>query len=200
MSKHASPVRTFLAVEIPEPVRAGLGEIGSRFEPQRRALKLVNPALMHITVRFLGNVPAPDLDQVFAAAGAGAKWSKPFTLHLTALGAFPNERSPRVLWVGLEKDAGYGRLEDLHGAVEDALVAEGFERETRAFAPHITLARVREDAGSEVRQEVGALLQRVRAETPMSVAFDVTDLRVMRSDLSPAGPKYTMLARYGLGG
>jgi 2'-5' RNA ligase len=99
-----------------------------------------------------------------------------------------------VLWVGLERDEGYRSLEALFGRLEDALDARGLGREERAFAPHITLARTRDEISSAQRRALGEAIAAVRQRNRVTGAFAVRELIVMRSDLSRTGPRYTPLA------
>src|SRR5947209_3926506 len=136
----SSTVRTFLAVELPLSLREDLERSRSAFGDYA-ALKWSASSLLHITVRFLGNVHETRMTEVVGAASAAARHVEPFSLTLSGLGAFPNERSPRVLWVGLAHDDGYDILGRLYALLEDNLTAAGFPREERSFSPHITLAR-----------------------------------------------------------
>ena len=190
----SSTVRTFLAVELPDSLKVELSTLQTFFAGDASPLKWTAPRLLHITVRFLGNMRQTRLPDVEAAARAGAGQTTPFTLQLSGLGAFPNEHSPRVIWVGLEHDAGYAELQKLFSFTEDALSTRGFGREERAFAPHVTLARTRENASRAEMRAIGENLQKVKAHSNIQAHWRVQELVVMRSDLSVAGPKYTPLA------
>jgi RNA 2',3'-cyclic 3'-phosphodiesterase len=194
LSKIVGAVRTFLAVELPEQVRAQLAETQRGLAPEHRVLKVSNPELLHITLRFLENVAAQDLVLVVEAAREAAARTTPFAVTLCGVGAFPNARSPRVIWAGLAPDGGTEQLRRLASELDTALSARGFSRPQRPFAAHITLARLRDTAGPEDRRRIGALLPRVSAGTPVDVSFEVHAVTVMRSDLGPAGPSYTPLA------
>jgi RNA 2',3'-cyclic 3'-phosphodiesterase len=196
----SAPVRTFLAIDLPSGERARLGRLQTDFAEFASFLKWSSPELLHITLRFLGNVPAARLSLVEDAARAAAAQTQPFSLHLSGLGAFPTGRSPRVIWVGLERDAGYATLEHLFIAAEDCLDASGFGRESRAFSPHITLARTRDAVPATERRHIAETLARVQAERDVHGSFDVTSLVVMQSDLRPTGPHYTPLATVPLRG
>jgi 2'-5' RNA ligase len=201
LSKRSSSesIRTFLAVPLPDAVKSTVGAVQSEFQATGRSLKWVAPELLHITVRFLGSVPATRIQLVEAAAALGAAKVSPFVLTLTGLGAFPNERSPRVIWAGLQDDDGLVALHTLFEHVEDAMAAQGFAREERSFSPHITLGRARDTATSADRRAVGERLAVVRDRIKVAGRFEVRELIVMRSDLSRGGPVYTPLAIAPLG-
>jgi 2'-5' RNA ligase len=193
-------VRTFLAVELPRDQQEALGRIERHFEAQRSIVKLVAPQLLHLTLRFLGPVPHARLNEVEDAAAQAAGTVPSFSLELTELGAFPNERAPRVIWAGLASNAGLDTLRRLFVETETALESRGFGREERGFSPHITLARARDGISSSQRRSLGETLAGVKGSTSVSGCFPVRELVVMRSDLSPAGPRYTPLARAALAG
>ena len=138
----------------------------------------------HLTLKFLGDVDPGRLQAIVAALGGAVAGCPPFDLGVGGLGAFPSPTRPRVLWVGLEEGA--TEAARLAGRVDDALAGVGFERETRAFSPHVTLGRVREPRRQPGLAEVlrGGGFGRQRVDR----------LRLMQSTLSPHGARYTELA------
>jgi 2'-5' RNA ligase len=138
----------------------------------------------HLTLKFLGNVDPGRLEGIVAALGSAAAGCGPFELSVAGLGAFPSPTRPRVLWAGL--DEGATEAARLAERVDGALAQLGFERETRAFSPHVTLGRVREP-----RRQPGL------AEVLRGGGFGrqhVDRLSLMQSTLSPRGARYTELA------
>jgi 2'-5' RNA ligase len=186
-------IRTFLAVPIDHRERDVLAAIIASLEPERALLKLVQPDLLHITLRFLGPVAAERMERVSAAAVTAAERAQPFTVTIAGVGAFPNERAPRVLWAGIGKTAGLDALRDLARSVDDALAMEGFAREARPFSPHITLARTRDRISTTERERVAGALHRIRTREMPARPLEVREVIVMRSDPGPAGPRYTPL-------
>jgi RNA 2',3'-cyclic 3'-phosphodiesterase len=193
-----STVRTFLAVELPPSLKAGLDRLRSDFGDSA-SLKWSASSLLHITVRFLGSVHESRMPDVEAAARAAAARVEPFHLSLAGLGAFPNERVPRVIWVGLARNAGYEELGRLFERVESELTAREFPPEERSFSPHITLARARDTAGLSDKREIGEDLRRAQSRRQPAGSWQVQSLLVMRSDLGRDGPRYTALAACPLG-
>lgn len=203
LSKHASnakAIRTFVAVSIPPVDQDMLAGIIGALEPERALLKLVQPDLLHITLRFLGLVAPERVERVSAAAVATAGAARPFLVTIAGLGAFPNERAPRVLWAGILANEGLSLLRDLARSLDDSLAAEGFERESRTFSPHITLARTRDRITADERERVASALHRLRTRDIPARSFWVRDVIVMRSDPGPAGPRYTPMLTAPLSG
>jgi 2'-5' RNA ligase len=194
-----SQIRVFIAIELPEDLRAGLGSLQSQFGAAADAAKWVAPDLLHVTVRFLGGIDPDRLPAVESAARETASAFDPFSLDVGRPGAFPNERNPQVLWVGLEGDAGLSALERLHGVLERSLDERGFGCEDKPFVPHISVARATERARPEGRRALGTALANVRSRPGGARrSFPVQSLTVMRSDLGPGGPRYTPLVRVPL--
>lgn len=196
---NAAPVRTFVSVELPDDDRRRLGALQDEFRDHAVFLKWSAPQLLHITLHFLGNVPAARLPAVEDATRRSAASARPHRLELAGLGAFPSVRNPRVIWVGLQGGPGLDQLMRLSEALERELEGAGFPREERPFRPHITLARTRDDISGGDRRRVGETLTQVQARGEVGGSFPVESLVVMRSDLQRTGPVYTPLAVAALG-
>lgn len=188
-------VRAFLAVELGEAALAALREQQARLAAAapRRAVRWTRPEQCHLTLCFLGNVPAaqiPELTRGLAATLAGCA---EFSLELDAAGAFPSLAAPRVIWLGLRGDL--GALRELQQRV--AIAAAGFaeHREERAFHPHLTMGRViARDA--RTARALGELM--ARAPAPPPAAWRVTAVRLFKSVLQPDGAVYSVLATFPL--
>jgi 2'-5' RNA ligase len=138
-------------------------------------------------VKFLGSVDDTRVQSVIDALHTAAGAHAPFELEVGGLGAFPTPTRARVLWAGLV--GGVAPLSALAASVEDGLAGLGFPREDRAFSPHITLARVREPGRAPALAEaLGAASGRRFGR------FAVPEMALMRSDLSPKGARYSVLA------
>jgi RNA 2',3'-cyclic 3'-phosphodiesterase len=172
-------------VPLPEDIRQRLATAIERLRPHAADVAWVAPANLHVTVKFLGQIDDSRVSAIAAAVGAAVAGHRAFTLHVAGLGAFPTPRRPRVLWAGLQ-DAG-GWLARLAGSVDAAVAAVGVPAETRPFAAHVTLGRVRE---SRSLPDLGEALARGTAFGELSVDRVV----LMRSELSPRGARYTELA------
>jgi 2'-5' RNA ligase len=186
-------IRCFVAVELDEAARGELSRVLGQLKRSDADVKWVSPNNLHLTLKFLGDVPADDMTRVIAALGqavagdtavpaAGA-----FEFELAGLGAFPSMSNPRVIWVGI--DRGRDALASLASRVEAALGPLGFPAEGRGFSPHLTLGRCRSPRNqAELKAAMAALRDyggpRVRVER----------VTLFSSDLRPAGPVYTPLA------
>ena len=190
-------IRTFIAIELSQDLKDGLGRLQARLKRQvpERSVRWVRPDAIHLTLKFLGNVPTPRLTSISRAVETACHSFDQFTLELVGLGCFPNPRRPRVVWVGVREPT--GTLARLEKAVENELAGLGFEPEGRSFKPHLTLGRVQRKVGRSDRERLGELI----AESNVGLLGDmtVTSVNVMRSDLRPSGAVYTALAYVPLG-
>ena len=180
-----STIRAFIAVELSDEAKAVLANAVAFLAGQvpAGAVKWVLPNQMHLTLRFLGNTPLEILEDLGAALDGVAARHEPFVFTLDALGCFPNERRPRVIWVGVKGDV--ARATALRNDLEDALRPLGWEPEGRSFQPHLTLGRVKEQA-SAIELPWG------KGVAPAETAAD--GLVLFESQLSPSGARY--LVRY----
>ncbi len=185
-----------MAVPLDEALRPAVVDLQraiARAWPQADArVKWVEPANLHFTLKFLGEVPEEHLLSVVEAVREVAAF-RPFELSIEGLGAFPDLRAPRVLWVGVQEGA--RELAALARHVEEALSRARFPREERPFEPHLTIGRVRTE-GRE--RGLWQALERLRAAKigRQRVEWVV----VMESRLSPQGPTYIARAEVRLGG
>ncbi len=143
---------------------------------------------LHLTLKFLGNVPADCLPNLSAAASRAVAQLKPFDISLTQTGAFPKSGSPRVLWIGIDDPT--QQLARMQVRLEEECEREGFPKESRPFHPHLTVARLRKPSGTHL------------ARSHEQLGFDalavvVSELVVMRSELSNKGSNYTVMSRNG---
>jgi 2'-5' RNA ligase len=190
MNERERLVRTFVAVLLPDRVRAALTGVCGALRESTQGLAWVRPDNLHVTLRFLGEIEPVALDGVREAVAAAAAAVAPFTMTVEGLGSFPSGRPPRVVWAGVT--AGGAGLLALHGALDAALVARGFPGEPRAFHAHVTLARARAPRGA------GGLAG-VLGAGPEFGEVRVTALHLMRSELDPRGARYSVLAEAPLG-
>jgi RNA 2',3'-cyclic 3'-phosphodiesterase len=183
-------MRVFLALPIPGELRRAAHEAFEALGIAHLGWRLVREDGLHLTVRFLGEIDtsrAAGLDAVWreAAAPTGA-----FPLRIRGAGVFPNPRRPRAAWIGIDDLSTAGALAGLVARVEAAARAEGFAPDQRPFAAHVTVARARDGARAiPSLDQLGTLGE-----------FVAEHLVLYRSDLLPAGARYTELARFALDG
>ncbi len=179
--------RAFIAIELPPPVHEELSRVIAELRAgHERSVKWVDPQLIHLTLKFLGNTRFEKAPEVTEAIRQAARTIKPFLLEMNGLGAFPNDRTPRVIWAGVSGDI--PTLQALQKEIERALTPLGFAPEGKEFSPHLTLGRVREGIFPKERAELGKKLGMI--EMPKGIAIPVTHICLMKSTLTPKGPLY----------
>jgi 2'-5' RNA ligase len=187
--KHGAAVRAFFAVEPDAASRAACTEVAERLRraPFGEGVRWVPPENLHVTLRFLGNVPREEVPALARAVGAAVAGSAPFEATLGAARVLPSPRRPRVVVLDLAPE---DALAALAGRVEEAVVAEGRAPERRAFRAHLTLGRVR---GRKVPDVTGVA-------AAAEVRLPVREVVLFQSDLAPGGSRYTALERLPLEG
>jgi 2'-5' RNA ligase len=186
-------LRAFVAIELPPAVRSTLGGLRQTFGLPDRRLRWVDPGNLHLTLKFLGDMPRDRVVAVTQALTDAVGGHAPITLQAGGLGVFPGPRRPRVLWVGVGGDK--QALHRLQQDVEAFLAPLGWPPEKRPFRGHLTIARFKQAV--DARRLVQALTDSGEFR---SEAFRIADIHLMRSTLNPAGAVYTRLASIGLAG
>ena len=179
-------MRLFLAINPGADVRTRINDALEPLRGAAPALRWVAADRLHLTVKFFGEQPTsivPALTQALDTA-VGRHGDAP--LGLGGVGAFPNFRRARVVWLGVEP---HPRLELLHHDVEQACTALGFEPEGRPFRPHLTVARV---PNGTSEQALRALSRAARA-AEFAETVNVESVDLMASELTSAGPRYRLL-------
>jgi 2'-5' RNA ligase len=192
-----SAMRLFIAVPLEDRARTELASAGHSLRRSlgRAAddLRWSSPEQAHLTLHFLGDVGAPNVDVLLAALRAPVP-EPPFNLTLEGFGAFPPSGAVRVVWMGIA--AGAGPLARVHEEIGRRLTSAGFVLEARPFTPHLTLARARGG-----RPGAGGALRRALAGVASPrIASRVEAVTLMQSDLSGPRPRYAALATMPLTG
>jgi len=190
-------IRTFVAIELDDALKAGLRQVQEQLKSANvsRIGRWVSPDSVHLTFKFLGNVPVGRVEEIAQAIKRACASFAPFSISLAAAGCFPNARRPRVIWVGIGGDV--EPLKRLQRSVDSELSNIGFAVEKRRFHPHLTLARIRDRARPREREAMGELISTAKLDA--SVSMTVREISLMRSDLQPSGAVYTCLAAIALG-
>lgn len=195
MPEREESVRAFIAIELPPAVREEI----ARVQREARAsgfnfVKWVEAGSIHLTLKFLGSVPAKQVADIVRALEQAAGRRTPFRLVVAGPGVFPGASAPRVAWLGLEGELDV--LRDLQESVEENVAPLGYPTEKRRFAPHLTLARLREGASPAERRRFGEAFLALKSRP---VAVWVEAVALMQSRLSPQGARYSRLAEVPLG-
>jgi len=188
--QRGGPLRLFIAVAAPPAVRVVASQVMDRLRG-RRDVRWVTPDRLHLTLKFLGDTSAEKLPALAEILEERANTFSRFVVELGDVGAFPSLRKPQTVWLGV------GRAEELTRLAEEidrAVSKLGFEREARAFRAHLTLGRVKSP------KRLGELAEALQASTGSSTQIDwpVDEVELIRSELRPSGPLYTILHRFPL--
>jgi 2'-5' RNA ligase len=180
-------MRLFVALDIPEDVRNAIGALASRLRPLCESARWVRIEGAHVTLKFIGEVPAEKAEEIKAALAAVLPRA-PIKIAFRGVGFFPNERRPRVLWGGVKSS---DDLTALATAVEVVLEPLGFPREQRTFSPHLTLARFDSQTG------LTPLVAGIAAAGTLEFG-DTTanEFHLYQSVLKRGGAEYTRQATY----
>jgi 2'-5' RNA ligase len=185
-------IRTFICIEIPETIKGRIGSLQQELRKLGGQVSWTRPSNIHLTIKFLGDVPASRIEEIQRAVELATAGRPSFEIEVGEAGCFPSPRNPRVLWVGLTSLP--DPLKELHEAIEKELARLGFPREPRKFSPHLTIGRIR------APQNAGRLAEELIKRGGETESFRAAEVIVMRSDLNPAGSQYTPLAVVRLDG
>jgi 2'-5' RNA ligase len=181
-------LRTFVAIEVPEDISSS---ITHAIAPLRSLLadsvKWVKPDNIHITLKFLGDTPKERIVEIESALARATGGIGPMNVTVKGLGAFPDQRKPNVLWVGLECPPVITELKE-HMEIE--LSRLGFEFDNKPFSPHLTVGRVRRGARVP-RRRLAAGMELLKGIT--FGTMEIREMALMKSDLRAGGPVYTKL-------
>ncbi len=179
-------IRAFIAIELPPSIQDGLRKVILQLSPVTRIVRWVPPENIHLTLKFLGDVDSSKIPLLQTALRKETARCQPFDIQVSGLGAFPNARRPRVIWVSVQAPAVLGTLVQ---GVETATIPLGFPTEDRPFSPHLTLGRVSQHATPDEVSALGSvLIKTVVGDLGKTV---VGSLTLFRSDLRPTGALYT---------
>lgn len=180
-------MRIFLAINPPADVRRRVWEATAPLRDVAEEIAWIPEEKIHLTIKFIGEVAEERVAPLGTAMMDIARTHAAPAVHLGGVGAFPNFRRPRVIWMGIEPEP---RLELLHHDVELACDKLGHELEGRPYRPHLTLARARRPLADEALKTLRLAAKRIR----FSDEFFARTLDVMQSVPGPGGSKYTVVS------
>lgn len=189
-------MRLFFAIMLPDDVRGRLVTLqnGLRDRIGREGVRWEDPAKFHVTLQFLGDVPTEKLEAVKRAGQDAASACTPFSLELSSVGAFPDEKRPRVLWVGAQNAVPeFARLEEY---LLRELRTAGFAANAREARPHVTLGRIKSPAGA--KSTARALAENNPKKADKEGVIFVYNIELVDSELRPRGSVYTVLETFPL--
>lgn len=187
-------VRVFVACEVPADVQRAIGEITDTLKKTSGdTVRWVRPEGVHVTLKFLGEVPQKKLPAIKMALQEAVVRHSPFSLELSNIGTFGGREGLRTMWVAIAGDV--LRLEAMVRDVNLALAVVGFEPDRRPFRPHLTLGRVRDTVPTRRRAELEVDVGRVQVP---EVEWRTSQLTLMKSRLTPRGAEYDVIATFPL--
>jgi len=196
-------IRAFIAIELSSELRSSLGEIIQQLqerclsnggEAARKAVRWVPTENIHLTLKFLGEVSVANLQSLSRMLISETAHYAPFTVQVQGIGAFPNARRPRVIWVGSQAPSSLGNLQR---AIETETRALGYPMEEREFSPHLTLGRLSQNASPAEIAAISNALASMKVDQIGCIRVD--QIHLFRSDLRSTGAVYTSLHTFPLG-
>jgi 2'-5' RNA ligase len=183
-------LRSFIAIETPLEIQKALAQAAAPLKKllPKPLVRWVAPQNAHLTLKFLGDVSPANLEHLAEALKAEAASHEMFSMSVGGLGAFPNPRHARVIWLGLEAPPALIALQ--HG-VDAAAAQLGYPMEQRPFSPHLTIGRVAQNASSSDLQFIRGALESTKVGILGTIR--VQAIHIFKSLLQPGGPVYTVL-------
>jgi RNA 2',3'-cyclic 3'-phosphodiesterase len=183
-------MRTFIAIELPQEIKDTLGRLQQKLKAAGADVKWVEPANIHLTLKFLGEIDEPAKERISVSLEKICRSRPTFNISLSSCGAFPSIDSPRVIWAGIKE--GDSQIKQIALDIEDALAQIGLPKEDRDFSSHITLGRTR---SSKNRRQLSELLSSLK---PLEGSFPAAKITLYKSSLTPRGPVYEILQEFQL--
>ncbi|MCB0213733.1 MAG: RNA 2',3'-cyclic phosphodiesterase [Anaerolineae bacterium] len=193
-------IRTFIAIELPDEARRVVTNLQNRLKglAPPHTVRWTAVQNIHLTLHFLGDTDATHIEKISQALQSSIAASQPFKLTLGGLGAFPNVRRPRILWIGVQGDT--DPLVAVHQRLGQALdAAIGFTPEKRPYWPHLTIGRIIQGVPARHLTQLSQTLETEQAVGRL-VKFEVMHISLIKSELKPTGSIYTPLAQAQLAG
>jgi 2'-5' RNA ligase len=187
-------IRSFLAFELPADIKTIVTRVSGEVRKSPLEVRWVRPESIHLTVVFMGDIESEQVPLMGGPLAAVCANYSPFKISLKPMGCFPNNRNPRVIWLGIEGDL--ERMSAFRDDLQTALAPFGIKEEERAFRPHLTLGRFKKPGKRQI--ELEQLLATYRDLS--SPACTLCELVLFRSDLKPGGAVYTKMRSWPLPG
>lgn len=187
-------LRTFIALDVGRSVRDHAVLLQRQLTKIHPDVNWVAPDNLHITLLFLGELSDTEIHTVCRSTARASKKRAPFPISIAEVGAFPNLRRPKILWVGVQEGA--ERVRELFTDIETLLFEQGlYRKEERQYHPHMTLGRIRhEQAGQALAPELQKLGDWKAGDS------EITRVTIYASELRREGPEYSVIGHADLGG
>ncbi|UCD54062.1 MAG: RNA 2',3'-cyclic phosphodiesterase [Dehalococcoidia bacterium] len=183
-------IRSFISIELPAELKLELVQLEAQLKSGGQSgVKWVDPDGIHLTLKFLGSIAVDRVEGITRAMEEAVHGISPFQLKVKELGVFPNFKRVQVAWVGLSGEV--DKLAQLQKRIESNLIPLGFAPESRPFAPHLTLARLRAQTSPDEKQRFGQLIANTTFESAHTIEVDAISL--MKSQLTREGAIYSQI-------
>jgi RNA 2',3'-cyclic 3'-phosphodiesterase len=186
-------LRAFVAFKLPELITTRIYDIQERLKSYRLPVRWVRPENVHLTLKFLGEVPVSTIDELAVVIEDTVRDRSPLILFTKGLGVFPGIKKPRVFWIGISGDV--KPLSEIQANLEKNLEKNGFSKENRPFKSHLTMGRFKGDIHPENLFDILRSFSDFTSEP-----FEVKELVLYKSELKPSGALYTKLQTVYLDG
>jgi RNA 2',3'-cyclic 3'-phosphodiesterase len=194
-------MRVFVALDIEEEIRRRICGFSEQLRVNAPSVRWVSEESLHVTLKFIGEKPEPDVKRIEAALGSIR--AQQFQLTFRKTGFFPTPKAARVFWVGIEAEEGLAQLAKI---IEDSLIALNIPKEARTFSPHLTLARASGRSGAPAwrkgdkpnRQFSTLQAYLERNPVPDFGTMTAREFFLYQSQLSSKGARYTKITRFEL--
>lgn len=181
-------MRCFIAIDFPELLKKAINDCVRQLKPLSRDVRWVASANLHLTLKFLGEVPESRISMISGALHLLSQSFQPFSIDIVGAGAFPNERRPNVFWVGIKAEE---PLLSLQSRLEDTMSELGFQKERRGFVPHLTIGLVKG------YQDMSELMSRfLTFQNTFFGSIEVHEIVLMQSILKPSGAVYAKAGEF----
>jgi len=187
-------IRSFLAFELPLDIKETVARVSGEVKSSTLNVRWVKVDNIHLTVIFIGSINPDDISDIGSMVQKVCLQYGPFDISLKGMGVFPNNRRPRVIWLGLHGDL--ERLSFFRDALQKPLRPFGVKEEKRRFRPHLTLGRFRKHRRGD--SQLDELMSNYRDLT--GPICQLNELILFKSDLKPGGTEYTKLESWALSG
>jgi len=182
-------IRCFVAIEIPDDLKSKIDQYIYSLKQIAPKIKWIKARNLHITLKFLGEIPQNLVQQVQNELLGITKIVNPFNMSIQDSGFFPNQNKPRVVWLGMQNN-GNNSIFKIHEWIDNRLEPLGFDKEKRRFSPHLTLGRIKFPGN------YSELAEYISQNEFQSFDFKVNEVVLMKSVLKPSGAEYLKIKSY----
>jgi 2'-5' RNA ligase len=180
-------LRTFIAVSLSSSILSGIEKMARTLQPNFDEVRWVDTKNLHVTLKFLGDVPLNELPQLIRSVTQSTSGLNSFDLTFRGFGVFPNRESPKTIWIGCQE--GSEELVELAETIDEGLRPLGFPKEPRRFSPHLTIGRIKKQM-----QGVSLVPFLDEHQNRLFGSCSVSEVQIFSSELTRRGPIYDELA------